>query len=30
MRQQMIWFAFFDARLFLLPPLAVAMDLAVP
>jgi len=29
MRQQMIWFAFFIALMFLLPPL-VALDLAVP
>ncbi len=29
MRQQMLWFAFFVALMFLLPPL-VAMDLAVP
>ena len=29
MRQQMLWFAFFIALMFLLPPL-VALDLAVP
>jgi hypothetical protein len=29
MRQQMMWFAFFVALMFLLPPL-VALDLAVP
>lgn len=29
MRQQMMWFAFFIALMFLLPPL-VAMDLAIP
>jgi hypothetical protein len=29
MRQQMMWFAFFIALMFLLPPL-VALDLAVP
>jgi len=29
MRQQMMWFAFFVALMFLLPPL-VAMDLAIP
>jgi len=29
MREQMIWFAFFVALMFLLPPL-VALDLAVP
>ncbi len=29
MRQQMMWFSFFVALMFLLPPL-VALDLAVP
>lgn len=29
MREQMLWFAFFIALMFMLPPL-VAMDLVVP
>lgn len=29
MREQMMWFAFFIALMFLLPPL-VTMDLAIP